>query len=283
MKKIILLFDTTNLKSETMDFVAAIAKPGKSKIFGVMLEHHDLDTIPSVKTMGGQIYVEEITEDQAEHEIKKDLAEKNIRLFKDGCALREVSAQVHKYGGNVIENVIEESRYADLIILGPSTTFNNDKSTPSKFTLELLTKSECPILIAPGYFEQPNEVVFAYDGSKSSMFALKQFYYLLPQFADEKLVVLHVSDFDKSSRIDKREQQIFNEWLEMKFSNIFYEELTGAARDALFTYFFEQENYFNKMLVTGAYGRSILSSFFKPSTADLLLKAVDIPMFITHR
>jgi hypothetical protein len=226
--------------------------------------------------------VEEITADPAEQKLHKDMAQKNIALFKDGCALREVSAQVRKYSGHALENIIEETRYADLIIVDPSTTFNNDKTVPSKFVLELLTKSECPVLVAPGYFEQPKEIVFAYDGSKSSMYALKQFYNLLPHLAEKRITVLHVSESEKHEKRTKREQQIFNEWLEMKCPDISYVELTGDARSALFTYFFDKEDYFDKILVTGAYGRSILSSFFKPSTADLLLKAIDIPMFITH-
>jgi hypothetical protein len=34
--------------------------------------------------------------------------------------------------------------------------------------------------------------------------------------------------------------------------------------------------------VMGAYGRSWLSGLFKPATAGLLLKTINLPFFITH-
>jgi len=282
MKRIILLLDAINFKAQTLDFATAIAKPANSKIVGVFLEHRQLDTRPSLKALGGQIYIEEIIEDPAEQNSLREVAQKNIELFKDGCTQREVCAVVHRDNGNMMENLIEETRYADLIIIDPSTSFGNDKKVPSKFALELLTKSECPVLVAPEYFEQTEEIVFAYDGSRSSVYAIKQFYYLLPQLADSKLTVLQVSEKRGHHSQKERERNLFNEWTETKFSNISFVDLKGDARDTLFKYFFEQESYFNKMLVTGAYGRNLLSTFFKPSTADLLLKAVDIPIFIAH-
>jgi hypothetical protein len=32
----------------------------------------------------------------------------------------------------------------------------------------------------------------------------------------------------------------------------------------------------------GAYGRSMLSNFFKKSNADVLMRVVDLPLFVTH-
>jgi nucleotide-binding universal stress UspA family protein len=36
------------------------------------------------------------------------------------------------------------------------------------------------------------------------------------------------------------------------------------------------------MVVMGAYGRNWLSGLFKPATAGLLLKTINLPFFITH-
>jgi len=282
MKRIILLLNAANYKAEILDFATAIAKPGNSKIVGVFLDHHHLDTEPSIKKLGGQVYVEEITEDPTERKRKKDLTQRNIELFMDGCAQREVCSLVHQGNENMMERIIDETRYADLVIADPSTSFSREKKVPSKFVLELLSRSECPVLLAPEYFEQPSEVVFAYDGSRSSVYAIKQFYYLLPYFADKKTTILHVSEHGEPLNVNERERNLLNEWLDKKFPESSFVTLNGDADDVLLKHFLAQETQFDKILVTGAYGRNLLSTLFKPSTADLLLKAVDVPMFITH-
>ena len=282
MKKILLLLDAESYKAEILDFATAVGKPDNSVIVGIFVEHHHLAAVPSVRALAGQVYVEEIVEDVTEQKNKNKRVQDNIELFKNGCIQRELKALVHHDKGIALENMIGESRYADLLIVDPATTFNGDRKVPSKFVMELLAAAECPVLIAPEYFEEVNEVVFAYDGSKSSAYAIKQFQYQLPHLAHRKITVLHVSEHGHTSKSYKKEQGLFKEWLQFNFSNISFLELEGEPRDILFEYFMEQEQRYNKMLVTGAFGRNLLSSFFKPSTADLVLKAIDIPIFVSH-
>ena len=68
----------------------------------------------------------------------------------------------------------------------------------------------------------------------------------------------------------------------MHFSKVSFLELTGEAREVLFEYLMTHNEQKNKLLVTGAFGRNYLSTFFKPGAAELVLKAVDIPIFIAH-
>jgi nucleotide-binding universal stress UspA family protein len=55
--------------------------------------------------------------------------------------------------------------------------------------------------------------------------------------------------------------------------------LNGTPDDELLQYFLLRKNVF---IVMGAYGRSLLSSFFKRSSADLVLRVMDLPVFIAH-
>lgn len=280
MEKILILTDALNYRPEILDFAAYIAKLGKSKLVGVFIESQDLDTIPTVKTFGGTPYVEEIIMDSDERKKRFDLVNKNIAAFKGGCAQREVTADAHHDIGDPLEKVIDESRYADLVIVDSSLSLDNDDSVPSKFVMDVLAKAECPVLIAPELFEQVDEIVLAYDGSASSVFAIKQLYYQLPKLADKRLVILHIN----KEKIDKWDKQhdYFREWLNMHFGNVSFLELTGDARDILFEYFMSRREQVNQMLVTGAFGRSFLSRFIKPGAADLVLKAIDIPIFVSH-
>jgi nucleotide-binding universal stress UspA family protein len=56
--------------------------------------------------------------------------------------------------------------------------------------------------------------------------------------------------------------------------------LKGDPSDELFGYLLERKN---AIVVLGAYGRGILSRFLKPSHASLLLRTINLPIFIAHR
>lgn len=281
MEKILLLADAHNFKAETLDFACYMANLGKSTLVGVFVEQSALAKAPSVKTIGGTAYVEEITVATADQQENDDLVKKGIATFKGGCIKRETVATVHHDKGDPLETIVTESRYADLLIVDPAFSFSDDGKVPSAFVMNILHKAECPVLIAPEYYEQTDEIVLAYDGSSSSVFAIKQFYYQLPKLADKRMVVLHINKEQGATLQTKEELQHFKEWLDMHFPKVSFLELTGNARDILFEYFLSGDNP-NRMLVTGAFGRNYLSTFFKPGTAELVLKAVDLPIFVAH-
>jgi hypothetical protein len=122
-----------------------------------------------------------------------------------------------------------------------------------------------------------DEVIFAYDGSASSVFAIKQFTYLFPVFKNKKAVVVNVNKQERSA-ID--EQFKMKEWLSAHYQDVNFVILSGNASDELFGYLLEKKN---AIVVLGAYGRGILSRFLKPSHASLLLRTINLPIFIAHR
>jgi hypothetical protein len=282
MEKILFLVDALNFKTDSLDFAAYISRLNKSKLVGVFVENQLMDSFPAVKNIGGTVYVEEITADPGEEKQHAELVQKNINAFMSACTQREVLCATHYDKGQPAEKIIEETRYADLLIVDPSFSFEEDGKVPSKFVIELLNKAECPVIVAPEYFEQVDEIVMAYDGSRSSVFAIKQFYYQLPKLAEKRIVVLHINKENVSVDRNDTAHLQFREWLDMHFAKVSFLELKGEARDILFGYFMVHGEQCNQMLVTGSFGRNYLSTFFKPSTAELVLKAVDIPIFISH-
>ena len=269
MKRIILLIDALNFKAQTLDFAAFIAKQGKSKLVGVFAEKHVLDASPSLKTIGGQVLVEEITEPLDEQRQQRDLVDKNMKLFTEGCEQREINSDIKLLHNCSLETLINETRYADLLITDPAFSMLDENVLPSKFIMELLNKAECPVLIAPDYFDGIEDIVLAFDGSASSVFAIKQFYYQLHELANKNVHVLHISDENKEGA-NTKEYDLLTDWLHLHFAHVSFINLKGNARDIMFEYFMTYNEHSNKMLVTGAFGRSLLSSFFKPSAAELV-------------
>ncbi len=278
MKKILLLSDALNFKAETAEFAAYIVKHGDAKLVALFIDHATTATHPEVRALGGTIYLEEVAMTVEEAEQYQSTLGKNIALFRDTCAVNGVDAIIHERSGSALDDIKEDTRYADLVIADPTLLFSEDDNVPTAFIKKLLRESECPVLIAPENFEVINEVVLAYDGSNSSIFAIKQFSYLLPELTGRKVTILNITDEDALNAGNDK----FTEWLDSHFNNLEVVTLPGDPGEELFKYFIDNNWNTNMLLVTGAYGRNMLSLFFKPSAIDLVLKAVDIPIFVAH-
>jgi len=206
-----------------------------------------------------------------------ELIERNISIFKEGCINRGVCSTVHRDRGVPAHELIEESRFADIIIADSETSFNKRyEGIPTEFVRDILKKAECPVIIAPENFDAVDEIIFTYNGSASSVFAMKQFTYLFPQFHNKKVSIIQVN---KQGKWEDSHRYKFNEWLKEHYDDLHFEALKGEADSNLFDYVFGKGNIF---LVMGAYGRNSLSRFFKRSRADLLIEIAMRPIFIAH-
>ena len=75
---------------------------------------------------------------------------------------------------------------------------------------------------------------------------------------------------------DITEKEKLKQILMMHYDAVYYDTLRGDAETELFKKFLSQRN---KMLVMGAYGRKKILGH---SIADILLKTLNTPIFITH-
>jgi nucleotide-binding universal stress UspA family protein len=278
MEKILLVIDAKNLDMNALDFACFIGRLTHSKITGVFLENLVAHEKPVFKQYQSSSYLDwEIDTTTPEYKDKQSSTETNIAFFKEACEKRGVRSCIHRDRGLPSSEVIEESRYADLIIADAATSFNKRfEGTPTEFLKDILKNAECPVIIAPETFEGIDEIIFTYNGSKSSAFAMKQFTYLFPELCDKRAIVLQVND--EGTWADPNKYNV-KEWMQNHYSAIGFEVLEGDTEDKLFDYLFKRKNIF---LVMGAYGRSAVSRFFKHSHADLLINTVTQPIFIAH-
>jgi len=278
MDKILLAIDAKKIDMDALGFACYIAKLTNSKITGVFLENLAADERPALKKAYGTRYHEgEIDESSIQFQDKQQLIEKNIQLFKDTCEKKFTKHNLHRDRGVPVQEIVSESRYADLIIADATTSFGKKKeSRPTEFVKDLLKDAECPVIIAPKTFTGVDELIFTYDGSRSAAFAIKQFTYLFPEFDDRKVTVLQVNKEGEWSGHDKYN---LKEWLQNRYSAIGFEVVKGNTEDKLFDYIFRRKNAF---VVMGAYGRNTVSRLFKPSQADILIKTISHPIFISH-
>jgi nucleotide-binding universal stress UspA family protein len=278
MEKILLAVDAQKIDTGTLDFACFLGKLTGSSITGAFLENLVANEKPVLKKMYGGSFLDWQVNEQDPAYIKKmkNISD-NIEFFKQACANRSVDCAVQKFEGNPLREIIDESRYVDLLIIDSETSFKkNYEGAPTDFANYVLRNSECPVIVAPESFDAIDTIVFAYDGSWTSFFAIKQFTYLFPQFMTKKIHVVHVN---KNIPWGATDRDRVKEWLKAHYKFFEFEILEGDAETRLLPYLFMKKNTF---IVMGAYGRSVLSQHFKRSHAKLLIKAVTQPIFIAH-
>jgi hypothetical protein len=278
MERIIIPIDARNIDRNTLDFACFIARLTHSKLTGIFLENvllEEVDMVKDIVQMAAGVVREKgfnrITE-------KEKTVSDNIQLFKSICENNGIRTEIIYDHKLPVDMVVAESRFADLVILNAETSFEkNYEGTPTRFVKDVLAAAECPVLIAPFSFSGIDEILFTYDGSSSSAFAIKQFTYLFPEFDEEKITVLQVNSKEE---MPVAEREKIGDLVKMHFSSIGFRVLQGQADEELFKYLNGKKNI---MVVMGAFGRGVISNLFRQSTAELIVKAINLPVFIAHR
>ncbi|MGE5520914.1 MAG: hypothetical protein ACM3VS_13365 [Candidatus Dadabacteria bacterium] len=274
MEKILLVVNSHKPDMGTIEFGCRIAALAETKLTGVFIDNPYTAFLPSAPA--GDSYFKAVRE--ASGEVVTTDTDQAIRLFVDECRRKGIPSEIYTDKGDPIQEVIFESRFADMLIIDPDISFyDREEQLPSHFVKQILANAECPVLLGPEKFEEIEEIIFCYDGSASAVFAIKQFTYLLPEFSNMKVMLLEVnnSGSDEFNESDRR----MMEWLRTHYHSAYYHALKGEAKNELFNFLFLKRK---KILVLGAYGRSMLSNFFKKSAAEVLIRTVDLPLFIAH-
>jgi nucleotide-binding universal stress UspA family protein len=278
MEKILLAINAIDPDKNSLEFACYLGRLTNSKITGIFLENETYIESSKLKPVYEASYIDKEVNEYPHPKIRRtELIERNISSFKDAAISRGVEFNLHRDRGVPAYELIEESRYADVIVVDASTSFNRHfEGIPTNFIKDVLKNTECPAIVAPEGFEGIDEIVFTYDDSPSSVFAIKQFTYLFPQLRDKKITIVHISDSGEWNNANRFK---LKELLRNYYFDLHFEVLKGSIYKTLFEYVFDKENSF---LVMGAYGRNAVSRFFKPSRADLIIKTITQPIFIAH-
>lgn len=202
--------------------------------------------------------------------------EENVKAFKAACASKGVRSEILFCS---FDELITESRFSDLIIVDAKIVFNKDKSQPSeKLMQSLLGSAECPVIVAAENFHSINEIIHCYDGSRSSVLAIKQFTYLFPELTDLKCILLQVLEDGQSELTSETEMK---RWLKAHYSQCGFATAKGSVNDAIVNYVTANCDN-NPITIAGSFGTNMHSSLAKQPSANLLLENPLSPLFIFH-
>ncbi|HWB62613.1 MAG TPA: universal stress protein [Chitinophagales bacterium] len=276
-KKILAVFDGTKYSDGASKYAIEIAKATNSLLVGVFVQDMRYLNFTYAYTWD-QPFVDftAIEDSQKEEREKIDL---NIKLFNRACDEKGIHHKVHLDKGVPLRELLTESSFSDLIIIDAHTSFFTlGNTSPSPFLKDLLADSHCPVLIVPHQYSFFDKTVLCYDGSPSSLYAIKMFSYLFSEFSELETTVLSVNE-----KTSNHLSTGFNvkDLIHTHFKHTAYEVLNGNVETELINYL--KNNAANAVVVMGSYGRNAISRAFHQSLSNKVIQEVNAPVFITHQ
>ncbi len=276
-KKILAAFDGTKYSEGASKYAIEIAKATNSLLVGVFIQ--DMRYLNFTYAYAWDQPFIDFSSIEASQKDEKEKIDLNIKLFQRACDEKGVNHKVHFDKGVPLQELLNESAFSDLIIIDSHTSFFTlgDKN-PSPFLKDFLADSHCPVLIVPHNYTFFDKAVLCYDGSPSSLYAIKMFSYLFPELDDLKTTIISVNE--KSSNHVKNGFN-FKDLVHTHFKNANFDVLNGNAQEELVKYLKIKGE--NAIVVMGAYGKNTLSRLFHQSLSTKVIQEVNIPVFITHQ
>ncbi|MBX7141759.1 MAG: universal stress protein [Chitinophagales bacterium] len=274
MKKILVAFDSSSFSAGALDYALNLLPRESTLIVGVFIE--DLSYLGYV-TLFGEDYFAFDTRvlDKMEKEAEGKLDE-NMRTFEQKCKEASASYKIHLDKGVPANELVRESLFADLIILGYQTFFSS-VSGEASILKDVLVDAECPVLVVPEQYKPVQSLVLTFDGKVASVYAIRQFTQLFPAFTKLPASMLHIA---KGKEGEDDNSNLMKEYLSINYPNLSIQVATGSADEVIIS---NAESFMAPLVVMGAYGRSAFSRFFSKSTAAKLLKEKSWPVFAAHK
>lgn len=277
MKKIIAAIDALHFSDNQMEGFKYFAREADSALTVVCMDNLTTGTIP-VASMLPESYA--VTYDQISAEGRAALQwqrNKNIRQLHQICDNDHIGIEIKESVNYPVEEVVAASRFADLLMISNSTSFAalSDSQSP-RFVKDVLVEAESPVMVLPDVLSPIKEIIFSYNGTYSSIYAIRQFTLLFPGFKDMPVKVVYVAE--DNEKVMPFEYHL-RSYLKTHYDRVEFVIMNGEPATAFLALLIRR----NDCIITyGAFGRSDISRFFHHSDAENILRTTNIPVFITH-
>lgn len=274
MKKVLLAFDGTHYSEGAFDFARNINESNRILLTGLFLPQSLYANLWNyADSMSGPLFVPLADDEELE------LIEKNIIRFEEACRKNDIEYRVHKdFYDLALPELKKETRFADLAIIGSERFYQAEHTgEPNDYLKDALHHAGCPVIVVPEKFDYPQNNILTYDGSDESVYAIKQFTYLLPEFTAYPTLLVYGSE-DADNKIP--DEPYIEELAARHFPDLTIHKLQVDSKKYFATWLSERKN---AILISGSFGRSSISQLFKKSFVTEVIKSHQLPLFITHR
>lgn len=276
MNKILVVYNGTKYSKGATEYGIALAKSMNARLVGAFI--HDMRY---VNYQYAFVYDQPFVDVNLIEDIKvkeKKAIDTNIKLFKRSCSEAGVKHQVHLDSGIPVQEILKESVFCDLILVDSGTGFFAfGEERPSPFLKDVLVESHCPVLIVPDQYQEIKQCLIAYDGTASSVHALKMFSYI---FRDKAKLPTQVVTVNETKSNHVKHGSNIKDLVNEHYEKASYVILNGKPESELLKYL--KRNDKGSLLVMGSYGRGALSRFLHQSLANRVILEVKVPVFIAH-
>ena len=277
MKQIIAGLNAIDFSPEQLIHFNNVSNQIGGNLVVVFLENlvSDILMIPRPYPDGAYAFNEEIDWQRLE-ERKKQIAI-GMKLFHSTCETHHLNLLLREETGDPVADLVKESRFADMLLLDSSISNRSSLHHDTEISLKsVLHNAQCPVMIIPPQLTAIKEFVFTYNGSYSSMYAIRQATQLLEKLQPAKVTVLYV---DEKNTGKLTEEKLLAGYLGAHFKNWDLAVCNGEPSVEILDFL---QNRPGSLVTLGAYGRSRLSTFFHKSESDKILLSQLEYVFITH-
>lgn len=271
MKKILIILNESHIPQQVIKRAIDIAKETNSLLEAVFI--NDINGLNFGYPFPNDLYLagETVRAETRTIESMK-LLESIAREFKDECNQHSVEHKIEIDKAVSLKHLINLSNFADLIIA-------DSKSDSDEYSLkDLLADAHCPLLLISKNAAPVTKVYIAYDGSASSMYAVKMFSYIFPEYMNFTIHFFQITDGDIKEIAQLAE---IKSWATMHFSNIHFELIKGSTKKEMIEYI--RNGSEKALIVMGAYSGSSIARVFLKSTAESVINETNASLFITHQ
>lgn len=278
MKKFLAVFDGYKMSKSTLQYSIELAKLENAHLVGVFLDEFIYHSYSVYKVMTTEKDAENVLEKLDEKDNK--LRDESVMQFQKECGKAGIHYSIHRDKNLALQELKEESMFADLVIINEYETFTRYKEKPpGRFIKDLLGDIQCPVLVVPGSFKEIDKILLLYDGAPSSLYAIKMFSYLLNHLKSLPVEVYTVKEnYMATLRLPGNKRM--REFIKWHFPKATITVEKGIAEEQIPGYLRNHKE--NELVIMGAYRRGEISRWFKTSMADILMRETEMPLFIAH-
>lgn len=274
MNKVIIAFDGTQFSEGAFELARELNEMHPILLTGVFVPQVNYSSLWSYGTaMAGPGFIPLVEAEESE------AIQKNILHFEELCKEHGIKYTIHKdFYDFALPELKKESRFADLLIISSEKFYENmAEDVNNEYMEDAIHHSECPVIVIPEEFEFPKRNILTYDGSGSSVYAIKQFAYLFPDLCQNETLLLYAKD-DKTDNLP--EEEYIKELTSQHYPNVTIEKLHLNPKKHFTTWLAEEGNV---LLVSGAYSKSNIASLFHKSFISQAIGTHKLPVFIAHK
>lgn len=274
MKKVLVAFDGEHFSPGVFEFIKQMN--AHEPVFAVGLFLPAIDYIELLYSYGGvpagPLYLNEVVA------ANEESVRKNIERFKELCKQNGIEYRIHSDAQkHIVAQLKGETRFADMLVLSSKTFYENvGVDAQEDYIINVSHKAECPVVLIPEEYAAPKSIIMTYDGSEQAVFAIKQFSYLFPYYMGMKALMVFFAD--KNKEIPNRDE--IEELLKCYYKDIVVTKLNIAHKDDIEEWMLTNNN---PMIVAGAFGRPMISEFFKKSFTLDIIRNHKMLVFVAHR